>query len=102
MNSYSRLLLSFVVTPFIVFGAKDLAPISLRGSERLSFEPNGGQTAEEVRFVAHGKRSSVFFTPQRSVLSLERDERQLVLEMRFVGANPNPRVEGQERLAGTV
>jgi len=56
-------------------------------SKRLSFEPNLGQTAAEVEFVSRGKRSSLFLTRDRAVLSMLRGDRQLVLEMRFKNAN---------------
>jgi uncharacterized protein (TIGR03437 family) len=102
MISYGKLLLPFLAFPFGAFSTKNLTTVELNRSEPLSFEPNRGQTAEEVRFLAHGKRSNLFLTPHRSVLSLERNERSLVVEMRFEGANPNPQVEGEERLPGTI
>jgi len=71
-------------------------------SKQLSFEPSRGQTAAEVAFVSHGKRSSLFLTPGKAVLSLLRGDRRLALEMRFKNANPNPRIEGTNRLPGTV
>jgi uncharacterized protein (TIGR03437 family) len=71
-------------------------------SKKLSFEPNRGQTAAEVEFVSRGKRSSLFLTRGKAVLSLVRGERQLALAMRFVNANPNPAIEGANRLPGTA
>lgn len=55
-----------------------------------------------MAFVSHGIRSSLFLTPGKAVLSLLRGDRQLALEMRFKNANPNPRIEGTNRLPGTV
>lgn len=70
--------------------------------KELSFEPNLGQTAGQVAFVSHGIRSSLFLTSGKAVLSLLRGDRRLALEMRFKNANPNPRIEGTNRLPGTV
>ena len=73
----------------------------------LSFEPNVGQTAEEVKYLARGKGYSIFVTPGEVVLSLagasaapdpaaskadlgEREEAAMrpdVLRMSWVGAN---------------
>ncbi|MBS1854551.1 MAG: SBBP repeat-containing protein [Acidobacteria bacterium] len=55
-----------------------------------------------MKFVSHGKKSSLFLTSNSAVLSLLRGGQRLVLETRFPGANPNPRMEGAERLSGTV
>ena len=76
----------------------------------LAFEANRGQTDDAVRFLARGPRSSVLLTPAAAVLRLAApaggrggarssggDAR--TLRLRFVGANPSPRIAGDERLA---
>ncbi len=81
------------------------APVSNKNVlswKRLDFEPNRGQSAPEVQFLSHGKRSSLFLTRDRAVLSLLRGGRRLVLEMLWRGANPDPRIEGAAKLPGTV
>jgi hypothetical protein len=35
----------------------------------MTFEENQGQTAREVRFVAHGGRYELFLTPQEAVMA---------------------------------
>src|SRR4029077_9581934 len=36
----------------------------------LAFEPNQGQSSDLVKYVAHGARYNVFFTPSETVLVL--------------------------------
>ena len=87
----------------------------------MSFEENQGQTAREVRYVAHGGRYELFLTPQEAVMAL-RPSRHLdfspqhrsaylralreqghaaqpvtAIRMRFEGANPEPQISGAER-----
>jgi hypothetical protein len=42
----------------------------------LAFEPNVGQTAPEVRFLARGGRMTTFFTDAETVIVLSRSERR--------------------------
>jgi uncharacterized protein (TIGR03437 family) len=103
MNSrLLRAVSALAVFPILAATPKHTAAEFIHGSKSLSFEPNRGQTAKEVRFVSHGKRSSLFLTPRKAVFSLLRDEQRLALEMRFKGANPNPMIEGAGQLPGTV
>ncbi len=69
-----------------VFLAAGSAPLSKKPSSQprisfvnlpLSFEPNQGQTAGEVDFLARGRGYTLFLTPTEAVLSLPvaaRDE----------------------------
>lgn len=92
----------------------------------MSFEENQGQTAREVRYVAHGGRYELFLTPQEAVMALRptkhldfspkhrsaylrtlREQRRgaqnlTAIRMRFEGANPEPMISGAERLPTRV
>jgi hypothetical protein len=72
----------------------------------LAFAPNAGQTDDAVRYVARGAGYSFFFTDEQAVLSLVRADGQdaggLALGLRFVGANPDARLEALEPASGTV
>jgi hypothetical protein len=88
------------------------------GKLPLHFEVNRGQTDERVKFLARGGRGSLFLTSTEAVLVFTKPEAsakgklarvkpekrekatQTVLRMRFVGANPEARVEGREELPG--
>src|SRR5215470_1339775 len=89
----------------------------------LTFEPNRGQTDAQAKFLAHGRRYTLFLTETEVVLALSRPlgdksqpERstatmvaepqdkqataQTVLKMELVGANPAPRLLGFEQFPG--
>ena len=88
----------------------------------LAFEPNLGQTAQAVKFLARGSGFAVFFTEDEAVMSLERiaassrkqssaagpairgarheNVQKEVLHLRWVGANVAPRVDGLDRETG--
>ncbi len=85
----------------------------------LHFEVNAGQTDEQVRFLARGSGYSLFLTPNETVLSLKcgvrnaefgvkkrhsalRTPHSALLRMRLVGANPQPKVTGRDKLPGVV
>ena len=92
----------------------------------MSFEENQGQTAREVRYVAHGGRYELFLTPQEAVMALRpskhldfspqhrsaylralREQRRAAqtiaaIRMRFEGANPEARITGAARLPTRV
>jgi len=88
------------------------------GKLPLSFEANQGQSDAQVKFLARGPGYALFLTPTEAVLSLKKPPAQrkaartmpalskagrgTVLRMRLVGANPAPRVIGQEKLPGKV
>jgi uncharacterized repeat protein (TIGR01451 family) len=76
----------------------------------LHFEANQGQTDDRVRFLARGPGYGIFLTSTEAVVQLasiarragaaERALRQEVVRLRFVGANPRPKVVGVEEMAG--
>ena len=95
------------------------------GSLPLTFEVNQGQTAPEVRYLAHGQGYQLFLTNQEAVLTLRqaavsgtksvrgmsslaaRAHRKLnsapknsVLRMHFDGANPSAEIAGTKLLPG--
>jgi hypothetical protein len=98
------------------------------GKLPMSFEENQGQTAREVRYVAHGGGYELFLTPQEAVLALRpgehldfspkhrsaylralRQQRRAAqtqtmtaIRMRLEGANPEPQISGAERLPTRV
>src|SRR6185503_11547470 len=76
------------------------------GDLPVAFAPNAGQTDDSVRYVARGAGYSFFFTDEQAVLSLVRTDRQdvtgLALELRFVGASSDARLEARELASGTV
>jgi hypothetical protein len=91
------------------------------GGLGLAFEPNVGQTAAPVQFLARGGRGTLFFTPREIVLALESGRGRAtrrglgpasfgslspqgapVLRMHFVGASAAPAVAGATRLPGMV
>jgi hypothetical protein len=65
----------------------------------VSFEPNRGQSAASVRFLASGPRCGLFLTDRGAVLSLGSG--RSVLSMRFIGAG-SPEVAGVARLPGVA
>jgi hypothetical protein len=92
----------------------------------MSFEENQGQTAREVRYVAHGGRYELFLTPQEAVMALRpskhldfspqhrsaylralREQRRAAqkvtaIRMHFEGANPEALITGAEQLPTRV
>ena len=76
------------------------------GALPLSFITNAGQMDPAVRFQVKGAGHTIFFTPDEVVFRVtSRGEEgtvpaSSVVRLRFTGANPSPRVEGLERLAG--
>jgi hypothetical protein len=117
-------------------GGTSAKPVDAAGNRRLaeaygklpmSFEENQGQTAREVRYVAHGGGYELFLTPQEAVLALRPNEhldlsplhrsarfqalrkahqaaqRQVTaVRLQLEGANPNPQISGLERLPTRV
>ncbi|RMD69967.1 MAG: hypothetical protein D6819_05500, partial [Gammaproteobacteria bacterium] len=92
----------------------------------MHFEPNRGQTAEEVKFLARGAGYGLFITPRELVLALRHGTTEAqdpkakktrqpsrlknkatakapqgaVLRLGFIDANPSPRIEGLDPLSG--
>ena len=80
------------------------------GKLPLSFESNNGQTDSAVKFLSHGPGYDLFLTSTEAVLSLQKYQAQAetkvregsVLRLKMIGANTDPRVEGQDELPGKV
>jgi hypothetical protein len=99
------------------------------GKLPLGFEENVGQTALDVRYVAHGGRYDLFLTSQEAVVALRpaghfdfsprhrfatlramrklrRNARQAdqmtVLRLQLEGGNPQPQITGTDLLPGRV
>ncbi|MBI3249008.1 MAG: hypothetical protein HYZ50_21100 [Deltaproteobacteria bacterium] len=85
----------------------------------LHFEPNQGQTDEQVHFLSRARGYTLFLTSTEAVLALrqnseariQKSESQhptphtqppAVLRMQFIGANLNPQIAGHEELPGQV
>ena len=91
----------------------------------LRFEENQGQTAREVRYVSRGSGYELFLTSQQAVIALRSNQHSdlsplhrtasiramrkankagqiTALRMQLEGANPNPDINGMERLPGRV
>jgi hypothetical protein len=90
------------------------------GNLPLSFEPNHGQTDPQVKFLSRASHRTLWLTNNEAVLAVGRRSgisraggkqeitRKLgniapaILRMKFVGANADPRITGEDRQAGTV
>jgi Abnormal spindle-like microcephaly-assoc'd, ASPM-SPD-2-Hydin/Beta-propeller repeat len=98
------------------------------GKLPLSFEENTGQTARQVRYIAHGGNYELFLTSQEAVVALpsshldwsprhraatlravrdaRRNARQAnqttVLRLQLEGSNPQPQISGTDLLPGRV
>ena len=97
-------------------GMAALRPRIVAGYAKLPlfFEPNRGQTDSEVKFLSRGRGYTLFLTPSEAVLSLRKGEKgkdsevrsdarpahSTLLRMKLVGANPEPKVAGQDELPG--
>ena len=84
----------------------------------LSFEPNVGQTDEQVKFLSRGRGYTMLLTANEAVLALRKAQAKFeregamdtetsnvppsMLRMRFEGANAYARIEGQDQLPGIV
>ncbi len=79
----------------------------------LFFEPNQGQTAPQVKFLAHGAGYGLFLTANEAVLELQhttvtnpatpyspRQTSSSVIRMKLDGANSSPRVSGAAPMPG--
>jgi hypothetical protein len=72
----------------------------------LRFEVNAGQTDRQVKFLSRGGSHSLFLTTAEAVLTLRNSkaktyaDRQSVVRIKLMGANPAPQIEGAEALPG--
>jgi len=69
----------------------------------VAFEPNAGQTDPSVRFLLRTQLGTFFFTPSEVVLApSQAAPGDIPLRMRFLDANPNPRIRGSVPRSATV
>jgi hypothetical protein len=83
-------------------GAAEAEARDAYGKLPLSFIPNRGQTDERVRYYAQVPGLGFYLTDDKAVLSLTKGERGTALEMRFVGANRDARLEAGRPAPETV
>ncbi|RPI28689.1 MAG: hypothetical protein EHM61_04285, partial [Acidobacteria bacterium] len=76
------------------------------GTLPLAFEPNRGQSAKPVKFLAASGEVALFLTPHEVVWTLPARTKGLTsagmttLRMQFAGAASNPRITGENLLPG--
>lgn len=77
---------------------------SAYGNLPVVFEPNQGQTDPAVRFLTRGTDHAVYLTATGSLLSLAGPDGSgpTRVSMDLVGSNPDPMVEGTDRLKGRI
>ena len=68
------------------------------GKLPLAFEPNRGQADRRVRFLARGSGYSLLLVNDEAVLALAGGK--AVVQLQWLGARRQARVEGQDRLPG--
>ncbi len=91
----------------------ELKPVAHSLSLPMFFEPNQGQTAPQVKFMARGAGYGLFLTADEAVLKLQQPvpsprtatpvpspKPASVIRMRLEGANTSPRVSGASPLPG--
>ena len=68
----------------------------------LAFEPNQGQTNDQVSYLARGKGYMLFLNPTEAVLALKSsvDTKPRTLRMRLLQASPRPEMQGLAALPG--
>ena len=72
-----------------------------RVSMPLEFEPNTGQFAPEVRYLAHGSNHFVYLSPDGMTLGFnDAQQRNTSLRMMLVGAISGTAISGEGRTAG--
>ncbi|MGH2652287.1 MAG: hypothetical protein ACRDHK_13880, partial [Actinomycetota bacterium] len=98
-----------ILTGFLV-GAIAIAILPHRGSQGahslvasfgrlgLSFERNDGQTDDRAAFLARGSGYTVYLLDDSAWFTLQGRRLDVALEMAFVGANADPRIDGLGRL----
>src|SRR5258708_18965455 len=88
-------------TSWLVVLVASACPAAVRPvSLPLSFEPNLGQSAPAVKYLAHGPSAMLWLTSKGPVLGLDRKSGLVTLTMRFVGGNPVPRITAEDRRNG--
>ncbi|MBS1807057.1 MAG: SBBP repeat-containing protein, partial [Acidobacteria bacterium] len=68
----------------------------------LYFEANHGQVDAQVKFMTRANGHDLFLTPREAVLALKKKDHTSALRMKLIGAQENPAIKGEEKLAGTT
>jgi len=107
--------------------AAQIIPAALHGNLAMSFEPNEGQFDAGVKFVSRGGGYTLQLADTEATLFLGhsakrfprlisarehgqrprfrengKHEPRSILQMRFIGSNPQPRIEGVQELPGKL
>ncbi len=82
--------------------APAFAALALPVGLPLAFEPNRGQTAANVAFLAHGEGYTLFLAADSATFELGRAPAASVIRMDLVGANAAAVLRGEELLGGTA
>jgi Beta-propeller repeat len=70
---------------------------------RLGFIPNRGQVhGRQAIYYTQGSTSAMYFTKRMAAISMFDGDRGAALHMRFVDANPHPRLIAHDRRPGAV
>ncbi|MGB8851380.1 MAG: SBBP repeat-containing protein [Candidatus Acidiferrales bacterium] len=70
------------------------------GKLPLAFEPNNGQSAGEVKFLARGNGYTLFLTPAEAVFAMRKSAKNETLRMNLDGANSNAKFTALDELPG--
>jgi len=66
----------------------------------LAFEPNQGQSADAVKFLARGNGYTLFLTPAEAVFAMRKNAKNETLRMNLDGANANAKFAAVDELPG--
>ena len=91
------LILLFSAMPGHAAGSVD----GVFGKISLGFEQNEGQVDQKVKFLARAHGYSVFLTGSETIMRFTTPKSALI-RMKFLGQQPNARVEGVDALPGTT
>ncbi len=70
------------------------------GKLPLAFEPNYGQTADAVKFLARGNGYTLFLTPAEAVFAMRQGAKRDTLRMNLTGANAKAKLSAVDELPG--
>jgi hypothetical protein len=70
------------------------------GKLPLSFEPNQGQTGDDVKFLARGNGYTVFLTPAEAVFALRKGAKHAAVRMNLDGANAHAQFSAMDEFPG--
>ena len=114
-----------LTSPSVLEGATQAKPMESYGKVPLTFEANRGQASPQVKFLSRGSDYTLFLTREEAVLVLSHPSRMsqveprmsnvqnpkskiqnsnshasAVLRMKLLGANPAPKISGEDELSG--